>query len=45
MILGVDIVRALKVGQNFSIADYGMMDLGPASATVEIYMSIEGIRQ
>ncbi|MEH6405355.1 MAG: YceI family protein [Sneathiella sp.] len=29
----------------FAIADYGMMDLGPASATVEIYMSIEGIRQ
>jgi len=29
----------------FAIADYGMMDLGPASAMVEIYMSIEGIRQ
>lgn len=29
----------------FAIADYGMMNLGPASATVEIYMSIEGIRQ
>jgi len=27
------------------IADYSMMNLGPASATVEIYMSIEGIRQ
>jgi len=29
----------------FAIADYGMMNLGPASANVEIYMSIEGIRQ